>query len=239
MTITERVRYSVAMADLTWGRTRMGRATLMTMAWLTAGVAVLGALVVVGTAPADAQQDPYGNTSTTAAPDSGLVPTCRHVLTIGAVGATGELHLENVPFGGTVRVLIGGVEAGRATAPLAAQAAGAPVGFGGTALPALARATALDVPFTIPDLPPGHYTVTAVGVNFTLTCDPGSLEVLATSEESRSGLLPRTGIYIGLLLVIAIVLLIVGRRLVSASRRRRLERERARPSSHQHARLRS
>ncbi|MGH9275785.1 MAG: hypothetical protein ACRDZU_14155 [Acidimicrobiales bacterium] len=203
------------------------------MVWLTAGVAVLAI------APAGAQQDPYGNTSTTAAPDSGLVPTCSFDLRTGSPGDTGELHVENVPFGGTVRVLIGGAEAGRATAPLAAQAAGAPVRFGGTALPAQARATTLDIPFTVPDLPPGQHTVTAVGVDFALTCDPGGLEVLAASEKSRGGFLPRTGIYIALLLVIAIVLLIVGRRLVSASRRRRLDMERARPSSHQHARLRS
>lgn len=197
---------------------------------MLAAALLVAVLVAAGGGAAGAQDGPYGSTTTTTAPDSGLEPTCAFELRAAAPGASGTLRVTNVPFGGTVRVLIGGVESGRATAPLAAQGAAAGVRFGGAALPAQARATTLDVPFTVPDLPPGLHTVTAVGANFTITCDPSSgIEVLGdlTEDDDSRGRLPRTGIYLLLLVLIALLLLLVGRALVSKSRRRRRERERA------------
>lgn len=192
-------------------------------------------LVAFAASPAAAQDpDPYGATTTTAPID--FFPTCHYTLAASAPGTTASLTVTNVPFGATVRVLVGGVEAGRATAPLAAQAASAGVLFGGAALPAQAATTTLVIPFTVPDLPPGVYQVTAVGADFTLTCDQETIEVLGGGgtdsgtdggkDSGGLGNLPRTGIYVGLLLALALILLLVGRALTEASRRKREEAER-------------
>ena len=196
-------------------------------------------LLALVASPAAAQDpDPYGATTTTAPID--FFPTCHYTLDASAPGTAASLTVTNVPFGSTVRVLVGGVEAGRATAPLAAQAASAGVLFGGAALPAQAATTTLVIPFTVPDLPPGVYQVTAVGADFTLTCDQETIEVLGGGgsdggadsgtdggkDSGGLGSLPRTGIYVGLLLASALILLLVGRALTEASRRKREEAER-------------
>ncbi len=141
--------------------------------------------------------------------------------------------MQNVSFGATVRIIIGGEESGSATAPLPAQSSGGVVLFGGAALPAGAATTTLNIGVTVPDLEPGSYLATAVGPDFTIPCGPGengAFEVLASDETARpgDGSLPRTGIYIALLLALAVVLLLVGRALLSAARRRRNADERAR-----------
>ena len=172
--------------------------------------------------PAAAQDDPYGPTSTTTTAPGSLVPSCRFDLEAGVPGATATVTVHNVPPGGTVRIIIGGEEAGRATAPLQGQAASSPVLFGGVALPAQATTTDLDVPFVVPDLPPGQHLVTAVGADFTITCETEAIEVLGASESrGGGGSLPRTGIFVALLLAIALALFLVGRALLHASRRRR------------------
>lgn len=182
------------------------------------------AVLLLAIAPAAAAQDgPYGSTTTTTAPDRDLVPSCTSDLTVGAPGISGVLTIDNAPFGATVRVLIGGAEAGRATAPDAVP---------GTS----EEAAVLAVPFSIPDLAAGRYSVTAVGADFTVTCAPVStVEVAGVTEERAGGLLPRTGVYLALLAVLAIVLLIVGQRLVSTSRRRRLRSSAVRRPSTEHA----
>ncbi len=205
------------MAVMTTRQELLGRRTSTT--WRTAAMAVIGVAVMVGTAPASAQQDPYGSTTTTAAPDRGLVPSCSSDLTVGAPGASGVLTIDDAPFGATVRVLIGGAEAGRATAPDAVPGASE-------------EAAVLAVPFSIPDLAAGRYSVTAVGADFTVTCAPVStVQVAGVTEERSGGILPRTGVYVALLAVLAIVLLIVGQRLVAAARRRRLPSSAVRRSS--------
>jgi hypothetical protein len=89
--------------------------------------------------------------------------------------------------------------------------------------------------------------VTASGVDATLTCDaqfqvlgstqvggvvvqPGAPGAPGTTVAGRTdgrGALPRTGIYLGLFLSVALVLLLVGRTFLSAARRRRRRAARA------------
>lgn len=181
------------------------------------------ASVLLFAAPAAAQDDPYGPTTTTTTDPGSLVPNCELGLEAALPGASATLIVRNVPPGGVVRVIIGGEEAGRATAPLQGQSAGSPVLLGGIALPAQSAVTDLEVPFVVPDLSPGLHLVTAVGANFTITCDTENIEVLATQQGRRpaSGSLAFTGIYLGLFLVVALALFLIGRALLKASRRRR------------------
>ena len=168
------------------------------------------ALLLTTALPAQAQEDPYGSTSTTQAPT--LTPSCRLGLVAGTPGTEGEVTVDNVSPGGTVRIIIGGQEAGQATAPQ-----------GGAAQ------VTLVVPFEVPDLSPGSYPVSVVGASFTLTCEGANqLEVLAASADLGSGgSLPRTGIYVALLVAIAVALLLLGRLLLDASRRKRERAARA------------
>lgn len=188
--------------------------------------AAIGALVaacciaLLGVVGPAAAQDPYGGTTTTSTTEPPeLEPACALSLTAGAPGASASVRVTNVPLGATVRILLGGSEVGRATAPVQGQAA----------------VTTLDIAFTVPDLAPGRYLATAVGADFTLRCGPdadGLFEVLGSSQgQGGSGVgggsLPRTGIYVGLLLALALALFLAGRALLSASRRRAEQAERA------------
>lgn len=174
-------------------------------------------LILVGVAGPAGAQDPYGGTTTTTGttpPE--LRPACALSVTAGAPGTSVSAQVTNVPSGGTVRILLGGTEVGRGTA----QAT---------------TATTLAIAFVVPDLAPGRYLVTAVGADFTLRCGPdadGMFEVLAGSQGradggSGSGSLPRTGIYVGLLLALALALFLAGRALLEASRRRSARAEQA------------
>lgn len=199
-------------------------------------------LALVGAVGPAAAQDPYGGTTTTTttAPPE-LEPACALSLTAGAPGAAASVRVTNVPFGATVRILLGGSEVARGTAPLQGQSADAPVAFGGQVLAAQATTTTLDIAFTVPDLTPGRYLVTAVGADFTLRCGPdpdGLFDVLGSAQgqgggDVGGGSLPRTGIYVGLLLAVALALFLIGRALLSASRRRadRVESRPLTPSS--------
>ena len=191
-------------------RQRSGRRGLglIGSAALTVAVAVL-----VAAGPASAQDDPYGSTSTTAgSPSSGA--SCELAVTSGDVGASVTATVQGVPLGEVVRILFGGTEVARATAPLQGQSGRAIVSIG----------------FAVPAVSPGQYLVTAVGVGFTAVCSletSGLFDVVDVlgSDISRSrgggGSLARTGIYALLLVAIAVVLLLVGRALVEVSRRRR------------------
>jgi hypothetical protein len=217
---------------------------------------IIAALVVLiagaAWAPASAQDaDPYGSTTTTTASPR-LAASCQLSLTSGNVGAEVTATVQNVPFGSTVRILLGGIEVGRATAPLQGQSSGAPVIFNGAALPAAAATTTVAVPFVVPAVAAGDYLVTAVGVDFTCSCTEGTsgfkvlggglprvggtqTQNVSGNDSSRGlGALPRTGIYVALLLAIAAALLLVGRALLEASRRRQAAADDAARSSASH-----
>jgi hypothetical protein len=184
-------------------------------------VALLVAAVVLLTAPAAGAQDddPYGGTTTTEAPQ--VVPACELGVTVGAPGVQALVTLTSVPAGATVRILLDGDEVARDTAPL--QEDGGPA------------TTTMEIPFTVPDVAPDTYTVTAVGADFTVVCEPdGQFGVLDAEQQRLPGVfggitgLPRTGIYAALLVVIALVLVVAGRTLLGASRRRKEAERRAR-----------
>ncbi len=170
-----------------------------------AGVSALAALLLVAT-PA-AAQDPYGPTSTDP-PSVGSDVTCSLDLTAGDSGDPMTATVHDVPAGELVRLLFGGVEVGRVDAP-------------GTDPDAL---TTVTIEFTIPSVPSGDYLVAAVGSTFTADCAAHFVVDVGGETIERpggSGPLPSTGIYVGLLLAVALVCLLVGRSLLEASRRRR------------------
>jgi len=178
----------------------LGRAlvalTMLSLFFVTLGVSQVGA-----------QQDPYGPTSSTA-PPSTVEPNCNTTVS-GTIGSEQTATVQNVPFGATVRVLIDGREAGRATAPSAFQEA----------------TTTLNVPFTVPDLEPGAYSLVAVGADFTLTCtSDGMFDVLAASSgkgDDGDDDLAFTGFDVFLLVLLALALILVGRMIVRRTRGRR------------------
>jgi hypothetical protein len=88
------------------------------------------------------------------------------------------------------------------------------------------------ITFQVPDVPPGSYRIVAVGPGFSVDCgSDGTFEVLGASagtgagaadgDQSRGGLLPRTGTEIALWVLAALAAVVVGRTLLSVSRRRR------------------
>lgn len=199
--------------------------------WAVVPVALTVCALLSWALPAGAQEDPYGGTTTTAPPVAPQ-PTCNIGVETAVPGQTLTAEVAFVPHGATVRILIDGVEAGRGTAPLAAQSAGGGVRFDGARLPAQVSTTSLSIGFQVPaDIEPGPHSVTAVGPTFTVRCGPnpdGILQVLATTDgqgdgSSGGGSLPKTGVTLALLLVLAVLALLVGRALLRASRRRREE----------------
>lgn len=211
--------------DRTRCRRGPGHLPRLVRAALALGLVVgLGAALV---APASAQDDPYGGTSTTAPAAVSADVSCQVTVTRAEAGASVTATVADVPFGATVRLLLGGNEVGRATAPLAAQATGSPVLYGGQPLARAAETTTVAIAFRVPSLAPGDYLMTAVGPSFTCSCAAetgGRFEVLAgtITRAPSAGSLPRTGFYVVLFLGAALLLLLVGRALVEASRRDRL-----------------
>lgn len=205
--------------------------------WRTRAIGLLAvavlALVGLG-APASAQEDPYGSTTTTEGEPT-FEASCELSVTVAPPGTAVTASVFNVPFGGTVRVLFAGTEVGRATAPMSAQATSPAVAFGGRVLAGQADGvTTVTVDFVIPAVAPGQYLVTAVGDTFTCECSPnaGGFEVLAATSGTGGGgggALPRTGIYVALLVAIGLALLVGGRAVLAESRRRkrRASRQRA------------
>lgn len=165
--------------------------------------------LLLGAAPAAAQdEDPYGSTTTSTAPP-GPDPTCGLSVVRGAVGASVTATIVNVPIGSTVRLLFGSAEVGRGTAE---------------------ADTTVEIPFEVPDVAPGTYLVTAVGATFTAVCSPeaeGFAVLGASQSRGDGGSLPRTGVYVALLIAVAAALLLGGRMALEASRRqkRRLARQ--------------
>jgi hypothetical protein len=155
--------------------------------------------------------DPYGCLETTTTLASGSIPTCEVSVPSAAVGARVDVTIDDVPSGLTVTLSLGGQVVD--TKVSGASAAGvADVHFS----------------FIVPSLPPGKYTLVATGAGFSVTCLPGvGFEVLAntltqaprSSGGSGGGSLARTGFTVLGLLLLAALLLLGGRVLVSRARR--------------------
>lgn len=175
-----------------------------------ASFAVAITLALAAPAHAAAGGDPYGSTTTTAGEPT-IEVSCELSLTVGPPGTAVTATVLNVPFGDTIRLLFGGTEVGRATAPLAADAT-----------PGL---TGVTIDFVVPEVAAGGYLVTAVGGTFTGECSPdaGLFDVLAAtqSQGDGGGALPRTGIYAALLVALALALVVAGRAVLAESRRRK------------------
>ena len=194
--------------------------TTSRLAFAALGVALL---FVVAAPSAGAQDDPYGSTTTTAPDDGGrgdVEATCSLSVSEGRPGDKVTATVNGVFLGERVSIFFDSIEVGSTTAPdLTGLSAGSPVLFGGSALPAQSAVTSVQVTFTVPPAAPGTHIVTAVGDTFSCFCNPeGEFRVLAAA--AGKGGLPRTGVYAGLFVVIAIALLIAGRALLAASRRR-------------------
>jgi hypothetical protein len=173
------------------------------------GAGVMAVLLLAG--PVAAQDGPYGSTTTTR-PDGGPRPSCR--LNPGAVapGSSSSARVTAVPRGSTVRIFFAGEQVAEA------EASG----------PGSSARVNVNVPYTVPEVDPGSYPVTAVGETFTAPC--GEQRVEGESEVrgaqvprggGGSGSLPRTGLTVGLLLAVALALIVGGRALLEGARRRR------------------
>jgi hypothetical protein len=190
------------------GSTRWGRDAVARVA-----IALAIALALVGAAPAAAQDGPYGSTSTTRGP--GTQPSCQLRTRAAAPGETVTVHLRAISRGDQVEVRLDGEVVAQATAPSSGSAPR--VNF--------------NIDFVVPsDTEPGQHAVTAVGAGFTASCRTANgddlqvagSEVLSSGVErgGGGGSLPRTGMYIALLVALALVLLVVGRAVLTESRRR-------------------
>ena len=179
-------------------------------------LAMLAGLVAVLmlAAPAAAQDDPYGGTSTTR-PAPGPRPTCRVKPDSVTPGSTAVARVNAVPRGSTVRVTFDGEQVAEA------QADG----------PGSSPHVNIDIPYTVPDVEPGSYEVTAVGATFTASCGSQRVEgeVLGDQIERDpdgsgggvlGGSLPATGLTVGLLVAVAVALILGGRVLLDRSRKR-------------------
>jgi hypothetical protein len=168
---------------------------------------VLGLALAPSTALAQ-NDEPYGPTTTTTTTPPDDAPHCMTLQVDGRVGDTATVRVDHVPHGTTVRILIGGEEAGRATAPSGFQS--------GT--------VTMNIEVVVPNLPPGTYEVVAVGAGFTISCRVGDgnlFDVLAAADRRDSGfdVLAFTGLNILLLIAIALALLLIGRQLLRRSKR--------------------
>jgi hypothetical protein len=166
--------------------------------------AIAAALLLVGLAtPAVGGEPPYGGTSTTTTGEGGGV-TCDLSASRGSSGQTATATVEGVTVGETVRIVFDGEEVARE----------------------VATATTVVIEFTVPERPRGSYEVAAVGDTFTTSCGRtgGRFTIVqgATTErgDAGGGSLPRTGIYVGLLVAVALGLLLLGRALLRARHHR-------------------
>jgi hypothetical protein len=178
---------------------------------LAAFALIAFAVLSLWAGPAAAQDDPYGSTSTTGG--NGTQPSCQLRTRSAHPGETVTVRLRAIPRGEEVEVRLDGEVVARATASSSGSS----------------PRVSFDVDFVVPsDTVSGEHDVTAVGAAFTASCTTGNgdrLEVQADSEvrgiqQDRGGSLPRTGIYIALLLAVAVALLLVGRAVLKESRRR-------------------
>jgi hypothetical protein len=203
-----------------------------------------GALVLLFAAPVAGAQTggttttvkgPYGPMTTTTVPGGSADTGCSLNIARGKPGDEVVATVFPVSPGAIVRILFNGVQVGIGTAPstalaqtgnpsvartgassmnlgVTAQAVGAPVRFDQT-LPV----TSVSISFRVPDVAPGAHSVTAVGANFTCFCNPDGLFTVLAKDAGRTGALARTGIYVGLFLVVAAFCIVLGRAFLRAS----------------------
>ena len=179
---------------------------------------------------ASAQQcDPaYGCNPSTTAP-TGPPPSCSVDVGVVVGGQVANATVVNAAGGAAIQITLDGAPAGSGVADGAGSAT---------------------VAFTVPEgIAPGSHAVFAIGAGFSASCGEVTVEGVGSNvvenpqpgaggagdvgagEIDRGvsgGSLARTGIEVALLLVIALVLLLVGRWLVGIERRRRRRRARQR-----------
>jgi hypothetical protein len=111
-------REGISLNNLFGGADAMSRRTGSHTRWAARGAtgALCAAALLVPTAPVSAQDDPYGSTTTTTAP-GGFAPACTLDLTVVGPGSVVTATVSSVPLGATVRILIGGEEAGSSEPP--------------------------------------------------------------------------------------------------------------------------
>jgi hypothetical protein len=199
-------------------RQRVAVATLLAVVVATAGAAMAAS-------PAGAQAcDPiYGctpSTPSTTPPNT----SCRLDVTIVASGDVVDAFVVDAPANATIDITFDGEVAGSGTADA-----------GGDAV----------IAFTVPPgIETGEHAVFAVGAGFSANCgtvfgsavlSEGQTQTGAGADSAGAdsagvaganagrggGSLARTGVEIGLLLAVAVVLVLVGNRLVQRARRRR------------------
>lgn len=171
---------------------------------------VVAVALSLGAAPADAQENPYGSTSTTVTLPR-ATPSCDLSVAAAAPGTSVRATVATLQDGDVVRLLFDGEEVGRGTATASAGD----------------DAASVVIDFFVPSRPPGDYSVSAVSGTSTIACgrDGGvGFAVLSAAQGPARGPLPRTGVYVGLLLALATGLLVFGRGFVSASRRAKVRR---------------
>ena len=201
-----------------------------TTARIAAALVGAATLSVLAAPLAGAQQGPYGSTTTTA-PVGEVAASCALSLGKAKPGETVTAKVDGVFLGETVRILFDSSIVAEKRAPgtplvvdgVKAQSAGVAVTFNGQAVAAQTDdTTSVVLTFQVPkNAAVGTHVVRAVGDTFTCFCNPdGKFEVLA-SGTGRS--LARTGVEVGLLLVVAAALLVFGRGLVMAARRSRTD----------------
>jgi hypothetical protein len=177
------------------------------------GAFALAVLVVLGlgVGSAAAQDGPYGSTSTTAGP--GTEASCQLRTRAAAPGETVSVRLKAIPRGERVEIRLDGETVAEATATSSGSS----------------PRVNLDVDFVVPaDTEPGEHIVTAVSAGFNASCqtangdnlEVASGAVLSGGEERGGGSLARTGMYAAILVVTALGLLLVGRAVLTESRRR-------------------
>lgn len=167
-----------------------------------------------------------GPTTTTAPPGSNTTPQC--VVSSGRAtpGTRIDATVTNVPPGINVDLRLNG-------STVDSETAGAPSGavVGAATAAAAPGLTDVQFSFVVPDLGPGKYVLEAVGPAFRCGCldETGGFEVLAagatqgggTGTNGTGGSLVRTGFTIGGFLLVAVVLILVGRVVLEGSRRTR------------------
>ena len=192
---------------------------------------LLSCLAGIGSAVAQAQQcdpnDPYGcsttsttggtgsTTTETTTPTTARPPiTCTASPLSAEPGVRVDVTVTNVPGGTSVDLRFNGDVVDSGSAP-----AGDP------------SDVALSV--VVPAVPPASYTLIAVGADFQAECAAGGFAVVAATGVPRGdtgsgpGSLARTGIAVALLVAIGVALIVVGRVVLEAARRRRRAASRA------------
>lgn len=178
-----------------------------------------------------------GTTTTTTAGALPLDPECVVSQLSGVIGANVDVTITNVPVGLRVNLILNGVTVDTAVSGEGDSQA-ASLGSGGApksaarlasvAAPAQTAAVAdVNFSFRVPSGPAGSYSLFAVGDGFRCDCFPFAVirqvegdTIQNPGGSTTGGNLARTGFTVLGLLVLAAVLLVLGKAMVEASRRR-------------------